>query len=250
MPADTRNFVAIVGTRKPTTYGQDITEQLARKLAERGVVIVSGLALGVDGIAHRGALAAHGTTIAILAHGVDHINPRSHSMLAEQILEHDGALISEYEPGITAHPGRFLERNRLVSGLSDTLIITEAATRSGTFNTVSHALEQGRDVYAVPGPITSPMSRGCNQLIAQGATPINDVDEFVDTLAPRQTEVIPTLAYSDAEQVIIDLIRQGARDGDEIQMKSQLDAGQFAQSLTMLELRGSIRPLGANQWSL
>jgi predicted Rossmann fold nucleotide-binding protein DprA/Smf involved in DNA uptake len=94
------------------------------------------------------------------------------------------------------------------------------------------------------------MSRGCNQLIAQGATPINDVDEFVNHIAPRVAEIIPTLAYSDAEQMIIDLIKQGSRDGDELQAKSQLDAGLFAQTLTMLELRGAIRALGANQWSL
>jgi len=250
MPSDNRTFVAIVGTRKPTSYGADVTYQLARKLSERGVVIVSGLALGIDAIAHKGALAGRGTTVAVFAHGVDQINPRTNIGIAEQILDQDGAFISEYEPGTAPHPVKFLERNRIVSGLSDVLIVTEAATRSGTFNTVSHALEQGRDVYALPGPITSPMSRGCNQLIAQGATPINDVDEFVDQIAPRLAEVIPTLAYSDAEQIIIDLIHQGSRDGDEIHAKSQLDAGLFAQTLTMLELRGAIRPLGANQWSL
>ena len=250
MPSDSHTFVAIVGTRKPTNYGADITRQLAQKLAERGVVIVSGLALGTDAIAHQGALAANGSTIAVFAHGIDHISPRTNAWIAEQMLDHGGALISEYEPGTTAHLGRFLERNRIVSGLSDALIVTEAAARSGTFNTVSHALEQGRDVYALPGPITSPMSRGCNQLIAQGATPITDVDEFVDRFVPRVADVIPTLVYSDTEQMIIDLMKQGLRDGDEIHAKSQLDAGSFAQTLTMLELRDAIRALGANQWSL
>jgi len=250
MPLDSRVYVAIVGTRKPTNYGAEITRQLAQKLAERGVVIVSGLALGTDGIAHQGALAGKGTTIAVLAHGLDQINPRTNIQIAEQMLRSGGALIGEYDAGMQPYLGNFLERNRIVSGLSDALIVTEAASRSGTFNTVSHALEQGRDVYALPGPITSPMSRGCNQLIAQGATPITDVDEFVDQIAPRLAEVIPTLAYSDAEQIIIDLIKQGLRDGDELHAKSQLDAGSFAQTLTMLELRGAIRPLGANQWSL
>lgn len=250
MPDDSRTFVAIVGTRKPTNYGIDITNQLARKLSERGVVIISGLALGIDAIAHKGALAGKGTTLAVMGCGVDQIYPATNRALGEQVLKENGAIISEYEPGMPVMQHQFLERNRIVSGLSDALIVTEAATHSGTFNTVSHALEQGKDVYALPGPITSPMSRGCNQLIAQGATPINDVDEFVNTIAPRIAEVIPTLAYSDAEQIIIDLIKQGSRDGEELHAKSQLEAGHFAQTLTMLELRGAIRPLGANQWSL
>lgn len=250
MPDDTHKFVAIVGTRKPTSYGSEITRQLARKLAERGVVIVSGLALGVDGLAHQGALDGHGRTVAVFAHGLDQITPRTNIHIAERMLESGGALISEFEPGTPLMKYRLLARNRVVSGLSDALIITEASNRSGTFNTVSHALEQGRDVYAVPGPITSPMSRGCNQLIAQGATPITDIDEFVDQFAPVTKETQLTLAYSEAEQIIINLINQGSRDGDELQTKSQLEAGLFAQTLTMLELRGAIRALGANQWSL
>jgi len=250
LPDDTRKFASIVGTRKPTPYGAEVTRQLARKLAERGVVIVSGLALGIDALAHQGALAAKGTTLAVLAHGLHDINPHSNIPLGEQILDNGGALISEYEAGIEVHKVRFLERNRLVSGLCDALIVTEASSRSGTFNTVSHALEQGRDVYAVPGPITSPMSRGTNLLIAQGATPITDIDAFVDRFVPVSGQIQPTLAYSEAEQTIINLIKQGSRDGEELQAKSQLEAGLFATTLTMLELRGAIRPLGANQWSL
>jgi DNA processing protein len=250
LPDDTRKFVSIIGTRKPTPYGTEVTKQLSRKLAERGVVIISGLALGVDGLAHQGALAANGTTIAAFAHGLDQISPRSNIHIAEQMLETGGALISEFEPGTPPYKVNFLKRNRLVSGLCDALIITEASSRSGTFNTVSHALEQGRDVYAVPGPITSPMSSGSNQLIAQGAIPITDIDEFVDRFAPAVGELRPTLAYSPAEQMIIDLIKQGSRDGEELQTKSQLDAGSFAETLTMLELRGAVRALGANQWSL
>lgn len=250
MPADTRKFVSIVGTRKPTPYGAEVTRQLARKLAERGVVIISGLALGVDALAHQGALAGQGTTAAVLAHGLDQINPRSNIALAEQMMDRGGALISEFEPGTQVYKVNFLKRNRLVSGLCDALIITEASSRSGTFNTVSHALEQGRDVYAVPGPITSPMSRGCNQLIAQGATPITDIDEFVDHFAPVTRQTQPTLAYSAEEEIILNLIRGGMRDGQELHEKSQLDAGLFATTLTLLELRGAVRALGANQWSL
>lgn len=250
LPDDSRKYVAIIGTRKPTRYGVEVTQQLARKLAERGVVIVSGLALGIDALAHRGALDGNGLTIAVFAHGVEQISPRTNEQLGLEI-EKTGALLSEYEPGMPLqHRAAFLERNRIVSGLSDAVIVTEASLRSGTANTVSHALEQGKDIYAVPGPITSPMSRGCNQLIAQGATPIVDIDAFVDQFAPVDTAIQPTLAYSSAEEAILNLIKQGLRDGDEIHAKSQLNAGLFAETLTMLELRGAIRPLGANQWSL
>lgn len=250
LPDDSRKFVAIIGTRKPTRYGVEVTQNLARRLAERGVVIVSGLALGVDALAHRGALDGKGLTIAVFAHGVDDISPRTNYQLGLEI-EKTGALISEYKPG-TAVPYKaaFLERNRIVSGLSDAVIVTEASLRSGTSNTVANALQQGRDVYAVPGPITSPMSQGCNHLIAQGATPIVDIDAFVDQFAPVHADAQPTLAYSSSEETILNLIRQGLRDGDEIHAKSQLDAGLFAETLTMLELRGAIKPLGANQWSL
>lgn len=250
LPDDTRKFVAIIGTRKPTRYGVEVTQNLARKLAERGVVIVSGLALGVDALAHRGALDGKGLTVAVFAHGVDDISPRTNYQLGLEI-EKTGALLSEYEPGMPVqHRAAFLERNRIVSGLSDAVIVTEASLRSGTSNTVAHALQQGRDVYAVPGPITSPMSQGCNHLIAQGATPITDIDAFVDEFVPMHTEMQPTLAYNSEEETILNLIRQGLRDGDEIHAKSQLSAGLFAETLTMLELRGAIKPLGANQWSL
>ncbi len=250
LPDSTRKSVAIIGTRKPTRYGTEVTLDLARKLAERGVVIISGLALGVDALAHQGALKGQGTTSAVLAGGVDKPSPFTNARLAEEILAHGGGIISEYPAGMPPMAHQFLERNRLVSGLADAIIVTEASIRSGTANTVMHALEQGREVYAVPGPITSPMSAGCNHMIAQGATPITSVDEFVEQFVPRagvQTEIF---AYNDQERVIIDLIKTGVREGDELHAKSQLEAGSFAQTMTMLEIRGAIKPLGANQWSL
>lgn len=244
--------VAIVGTRKPTPYGTAVTLELAEKLAMRGVVIVSGLALGVDGVAHQGALNVGGRTIAVLASGVDIISPSSHRGLAEQILAHGGALLSEYEPGTPPLAHRFLERNRLVSGLADAVIVTEASAKSGTMNTVMHALEQGRDVYAIPGNITSPSSAGCNKLIEQGAVPIVDIDAFVERFAPSKTA--PTqqllLAETPEEQTVIELIQAGISDADELRKKSHLDAATFSTTLTMLELRGVIRPLGANHWSV
>lgn len=250
LPGSARKSVAIIGTRKPTRYGTEVTLDLARKLAERGVVVISGLALGVDALAHQGALKRQGMTVAVLAGGVDKPTPYTNARLADEILENGGGIISEYPPGMPPNRAFFLYRNRIVSGLSDAVIVTEASLRSGTANTVAHALQQGRDVYAVPGPITSPMSAGCNHMIAQGATPITSVDEFVEQFAPRAGIQQEIFAYTDQEKIIINLLNSGVREGDELQAKSQLDAGLFATTMTMLELRGAIKPLGANQWGL
>jgi len=250
LPDEKRPAVAIVGTRKPTSYGRAITEQLAGKLAERGVIIVSGLALGIDSIAHAAALKAGGTTVAVLPSGVDKPYPAQHRQLAEDIVASGGVLMSEYPLGMPGLQHHFLERNRLVSGLADVVIVTEAANRSGTFNTVSHALAQGKDIYAVPGSILSPMSHGPNQLIMTGATPITDIDGWIDQLFPRSSKQSPLVRYTPEEQVIIDLIVNGVVDGDEIHAKSGLKTAAYLQTITMLEISGSVRPLGNNQWSL
>lgn len=244
--------VAIVGTRKPTHYGRAVTLDLAEKLAKRGITIVSGLALGIDGIAHQGALNVGGKTIAVLASGVDLITPTSHRRLAEQILSSNGGILSEYRPGTPPLAHQFLERNRLVSGLSEAVIVTEASINSGTMNTVMHALEQGRDVYAVPGNITSPTSAGCNKLIEQGATPITNISDFIDSFSPAENTVTQPLllAQNPEEQAVLNLIQSGVSDGDELQRKSKLDATTYSTTVTMLEIRGIIRPLGANHWSL
>ena len=147
---------------------------------------------------------------------------------------------------------RFLERNRLVSGLSDIVVITEAAARSGTLNTAAHALTQGKDVYVVPGNITSPMSAGCNQLLRQGAMPLLDPDDLLDLLVPSvSTDQLPIpLGSTPAEQAIIDAVASGLRSGDDILAKLQIETNEFNTALTMLEINGIITPLGANQWRL
>lgn len=242
--------VAIVGTRKPTSYGRTITTQLAEKLARRGALIISGLAHGIDAIAHRGALEVGGKTIAVLPAGLDTIYPAAHRALAASITK-NGALVSEYDPGTPPLPYRFLERNRIVSGLADIVIVTEASARSGTMNTVSHALEQGREVYAVPGPITSSTSTGCNALIAQGATPIVNIDEFVERILPAKSSPQTHLfAENDTELAILKLIQQGVNDGEVLQAQSGLDPALYSQTMTLLEIRGAVRALGANRWSL
>lgn len=252
LPETRRKTVAIVGSRKPTRYGIEVTERLAGDLARRGVVIVSGLAYGVDSIAHKATLAAGGTTLAVLANGLSYIYPKAHKPLAEDIVTNGGAIISEYEPDVLARDFQFLERNRLVSGMADAVIITEAAIRSGTLNTAMHALEQGKEVFVVPGNITSPMSAGCNALLRQGATPVTCADDVLEVIAPadtRQQEQLP-LGDTPAETAILQLIQAGLRDGNELQRASELDASTFSTTITMLELRGAIRALGANQWTL
>mgnify|MGYP002413141880 FL=1 len=243
--------IAIVGTRKPTADGRQITTELATRLTEKGAMIISGLAHGIDGIAHEAAVKAGGTGVAVLANGLDTVYPSSHRSLADRLLASGGALVSEYEPGTPPLQFRFLERNRLVTGLADKVIVTEAGLRSGTMNTVGHALEQGKDVYAVPGPITSAMSAGCNALIAQGATPIVSIDQFIQDLFPKPSKKqARLLAHTEEEQLILELLAGGIVEGEELQQKSTLDGALFAQTMTMLEIRGAIRALGANRWGL
>lgn len=245
--------VAVVGTRKPTSYGTEVTTQLAYELAGKGIVIISGLALGVDALAHRAALDAGGTTIAVLPCGLDTIVPRTNRQLAIDILGHGGALVSEYSPASTAsYKSNMLERNRIVSGLSDGILITEAGARSGTLNTASHALAQGKDVFVVPGNITSPMSAGCNALIKQGATPVTCAADILQVIAPELITKQPALALGTTplESHIIDLLNSGLRDGDQIQKELKIAAPEFNSALTMLELNGAIRALGGNQWTL
>ncbi len=244
--------VAIVGTRRPTAYGQEVGYQLAFTLARQGVVIVSGLALGTDAIVHKAALDAGGTTIAVLAGGLDSMHPRSNRDLAIRILQGGGALISEYAPGETPFQGNFVARNRIVTGISDGLLVIEASAKSGTMHTANFALEQGRAVMAVPGNITSPMSQGCNNLIRSGAKVIysaEDVLEEIGCVANGAQAPLP-LAANASENKILQLINSGLRDGHELQAKSGLDPAEFNQTLTMLEITNKIRPLGGNNWSI
>lgn len=252
LPDTRRPTVAIVGSRKPTAYGKEVTYRLAYDLAVHGIVIVSGLALGVDALAHQATLDAEGTTLAVLGNGLSSVYPAANTQLAHTIVASGGALISEYEPNTPARGFQFLERNRLVSALSDAVLITEAAARSGTLNTAAHALEQGRTVFVVPGNITSALSAGCNQLIKQGATPVTCAEDILEVIAPHSSVAQTTLPLGNTpeETTVIELLQAGVRDGDELQRKSQIDPSAFSVTLTMLELNGSIRALGANQWTL
>lgn len=252
LPTDRRPTVAIVGTRKPTAYGREVTYQLANDLASRGIIIVSGLAIGIDGIAHQAALDADGITLAVLANGVDTIYPAIHKGLADKIISGGGAVISEYEPGVLARNFQFLERNRIISGLSDAIIVTEAAIHSGTMATVTYALDQGREVFVVPGNITSPLSAGCNNLIKQGAHPITCADDVLEIIAPDLLSPQPLLPLGSnaLESKIINLLQSGIRNGDELHNQTNANISEFSQALTLMELSGTIRALGGNQWTL
>jgi DNA processing protein len=249
IPTDYPLVVSIVGTRRPTAYGRTVTEQIASSLAGKGVVVVSGMALGVDAIAHTAALDAGGQTVAILPSGLDDPYPKTNHQLARRILQSGGALITEYVEGHKPRLYDFLARNRLVSGVADAVIVTEANIRSGTLSTVAHALEQGTSVYAVPGPITSPLSAGCNALIAQGATPITSVDALLDQLG-LTSSVQMHLGDTDEEMAILTVLRQGLHDGEDIQNSTGYPVELVSQTLTMLEIKGYVHALGGNKWRL
>ncbi len=243
--------VAVVGSRNVTPYGRSVTESLVRELAERGIRIVSGLALGVDAIAHQVATEVGGAHIAVLANGLDQIYPASNTSLARKLLEQGGALISEYPEGTPSYKQNFVARNRIVAGLADALLITEASEKSGTLHTARFALEQGQDVLVVPGNITSPNSVGCNNLIKAGATPVTSVDDILHALGADN--LIETThvhrGENEHEQAILDLLYAGTSDGHILLKVSGLSPDLFSQTLTMLELGGKVHPLGNNHWA-
>ena len=249
-----RPTVAVVGSRKPTAYGRAVSQQLVGELARHGIIIVSGLAIGHDGLAHRACLDAGGTTVAVIGNGLNDIYPHRNQGLAQDIIAAGGAIISEYPPDAPVYPSHFLERNRLISALADVVVVIEAGERSGTLNTASHALAQGREVMAVPGNITSPLSRGCNRLIAEGATPILSARDILDALhiddeaATTQPTKRQIHFDSPESQRIYDLIADGHNDGDELGQLSHLSASELNIALTMLELNGYIKGVGGNKF--
>jgi DNA processing protein len=247
-----RPVVGIVGSRKVSPYGRGVAADLAEQLARKGITIVSGLALGVDSIAHEAALQAGGATIAVLPSGLHSIYPASHHDLAKRIVESGkGTLISEYEAAYK--PGResFIARNRIIAGLSDILLVTEAAERSGSLHTARFALEQGKAVLAVPGNITSPTSAGTNNLIKAGATPVTSVEDVFNVLGIDQNiQLNLYYAENENEEAILALLREGIQNGEELLQKSQLAIHDFQQHLSMLEINGVITPLGNNNWKL
>ena len=255
IPQNRIKTVAIVGSRHNTRYGEEVAYQLGYTLAKHGVIVISGLAYGIDSIGHQAALDAGGTTIAVLGTPINEIYPRNHRKLAAEIIETGGAIISEYAPGTKVYPKTsFLERNRIISGLSDIVVVVEAAERSGSLNTATHALEQGKEVFAVPGNITSPYSQGCNKLIRQGAFPYTEPDDILRELFPEEFLARKKKCHlkgdTDVETLILNSLASGLRSGEEIMVSTKLPPEVFNQSVTLLEIKGRIRALGANAWAL
>lgn len=237
-------MIAIVGSRRATPYGLRVAERLARELAACGVAVVSGLARGVDAAAHRGAIAAGGLTVAVLAGGLDRIYPPEHASLAEEVAR-QGALITEARDGTAPLPGRFPVRNRIISGLSRGLVVVEAAERSGALITARMALEQGREVLAVPGSIENPLTAGTHGLIRDGARLVHGIEDLLDEFpdlalayarAPARTRARsgpqePELA---AVWELLDWVEP--RHHDELAALLGLEVQEVSRRLTLLEM--------------
>ena len=251
--------IAIVGSRNPTPQGQQVTRELACRLAAWGLVVTSGLAVGVDGAAHLGALEG-GRTIAVLGTGPDQVYPARHRDLARRIAD-NGALVSEYPPGEGPQARNFPRRNRLISGLSLGTLVTEAALQSGSLITARHALEQGREVFAVPGSVRNPLARGCHALIREGAHLVEDADQVLAELAPQLRGLIasppargpgagatptgPAPADGATEldpdyQRLLDAMGYDAMALDELVRATSLPVQDLSSMLLVLELEGHV----------
>ena len=233
-----RPAVAIVGARACSPYGRQVARRLGRELAAAGLAVVSGLARGVDGEAHRGALEANGLTIAVLGCGIDRDYPAAHRPLAREIAE-SGLIVSEYAPGVEPAPWRFPARNRIVAGLCAATVVVEARERSGALITADLALEEGREVFAVPGEITSALSAGSNALLRLGATPCTGSADVLESygLAPLEEAA---LDLGSAAAAVLERVREAASGADELARATGLAAGELAGILTELELAGAV----------
>jgi DNA processing protein len=232
--------VAIVGARACSDYGAHVARSLARELAAAGVVVVSGLARGVDGWAHRGTLDTGGTTVAVLGCGIDRDYPRAHSALAAEIVG-SGLVVSEYPPGVAPAPWRFPARNRIVAGLAVATVVVEARERSGALITADLALEEGREVLAVPGEITSNLSQGANALLRLGATPATSAADILEAIGIEPPDASPDgpAPGTDAAAALTAL-EQGAATADQVVHATGLDPAAVAAALVELELAGLV----------
>jgi DNA processing protein len=233
-----RPAAAVVGARACSPYGALVGRMLGRELAAAGLVVVSGLARGVDGEAHRGALEAGGTTVAVLGCGIDRNYPAAHRRLAQEIAE-TGLVVSEYEPGVEPAPWRFPARNRIVAGLTSAVVIVEARERSGALITADFALEEGREVFAVPGEITSALSDGTNALIGLGAAPLTKPADLLEALGVEPPVARPP-ALTDSAARVLSVVRRSSIGLDEVVRATGMDAGAVAAAVSELELAGLV----------
>lgn len=239
--------VAVVGTRRASTGGREVTRRLATTLACSGITIVSGLARGIDSVAHRAALEAGGRTIAVMGCGIDHVYPPEHRKLAEEITAH-GALVSDYPLGTRPEGKNFPPRNRIISGLSLGVLITEAGVRSGALITADYAAEQGRDVFAVPGSILMRGSAGTNALIQDGAKvvlgPEDILEELNLTMVIEQTEARQALPANETEAALLAHLSAEPTHVDKLRQQVELPIPQVTSTLALMELKGMVRQVG------
>lgn len=262
--------IALVGSRKATPYGKAAAGLLGKELVKQGIVVVSGLARGIDTAAHKGAISGQGKTWAILGSGLDYLYPPENQKLAEQIIL-QGAIISEFPPSVPPEPQFFPMRNRIISGVARGVVVVEAATRSGALITVDFALEQGREVFAVPGPIFSEQSKGCHQLLRQGAKLVEGVEDILSELMieSRGRNFVNEISYASdmdsdednndirkeinptqGQQEILAFLSDLPLHIDQIAMQSSLTASEVALVLLELQLNGEIEQLPGQRYVL
>jgi DNA processing protein len=245
--------IAVVGTRRATIYGREVTERLVTELVRNRITVVSGLARGIDSIAHRTALESGGRTIAVFACGLDIVYPPENVKLAQDIMEH-GALVSEYPLGTRPKAEHFPRRNRIMSGISLGVLVTEAGEGSGAMITASLALEQNREVFAVPGSILSPASRGVNRLIKEGAKLVSEVQDILEelnlTMIPRQMEMRELVPENETESLIMKYLSHEPTHIDEVCRSSSLPIATVSSTLAMMELKGIVRQMGGMNYIL
>jgi DNA processing protein len=247
--------IAIVGSRHATRYGKMVAERLAASLSRAGLTIISGLARGIDAEAHRGALSAGGRTVAVLGSGVLNIYPPEHTELAKEVIQH-GAVVGEAPVRSAPLSGAFPQRNRLISGMSLGVVVVEAALQSGALITARHAMEQGREVFAVPGPVDSRTSRGCHRLIRDGAKLVETADDVLEELgplvaaAPREDGTLVShpaeLLLNEPEQRILAAVGTSATAIDEVIADCGIPTPQVLSTLSVLEMRRLIRRISGN----
>lgn len=248
--------IGVVGTRKISSYGKQITPQIASDLVKNGFTIISGLALGVDALAHKTTVDCGGKTIAVLGSGIDEqsIYPTQNRYLASEIIKNGGAVISEYPVGTLALPGNFPFRNRIISGLSLGTLVIEAAEESGALITAKYALDQNREVFAIPGSIFNPTSLGPNKLIKMGARVVTSINDILETLnLANATEFIKNrkiLPESPEEEKILNILTQEPLHIDKIILGSELDAAKVGAILTLMEMKGLVKNLGGMNYIL
>lgn len=245
--------LAVVGTRRATVYGRQVTEEIVADLARNKITIASGLAKGIDSVAHRSALEAGGRSVAVFACGLDMVYPSENTDLARRIMQ-QGALISEYPLGTRPKPDNFPRRNRIMSGISLGVLVVEAGESSGALITTNWALEQNREVLAVPGSILSPASRGTNHLIQEGAKLVRDYTDILEelnlTAVAQQIEMKEVIPASDTESLLLKQLSAEPVHIDEVCRSSGLPVSTVSSTLAMMELKGLVRTVGAMKYVL